>query len=104
VPAAGACASCHKAESATKHNACASCHRPHGPGGVASPPACTTCHERPKLPALHAAADHATCSTCHSSHGPPKADRATCTGSCHADRAKHQPQAPVCNGCHVFRR
>jgi hypothetical protein len=104
VPAPGACATCHKPEAATKHSACSSCHRPHGPSGVASPPACTTCHDGPKLPALHGVTDHAKCVTCHTSHGPPRADRATCTTGCHEGREKHQPQAAVCNGCHVFRK
>jgi hypothetical protein len=36
-------------------------------------------------------------------HFPPRADRATCTGSCHADRRNHQPDAKICTGCHVFR-
>ena len=109
IPKPGACSSCHKAEAATKHGSavsggCATCHRPHGPSGVASPPACASCHERPKLPGLHAISDHATCNNCHQAHGPPKADRASCTTQCHTDRTQHQPQAQVCNGCHVFRK
>jgi hypothetical protein len=104
------CASCHADRTAGPHAAipggCETCHRPHGPGGVAAPPSCTSCHVRSTLPALHAAAGHADCAACHtSSHGPPHGERATCTGAgCHADRRGHQPAAPVCTGCHVFRR
>jgi len=85
---------------------CQSCHRPHGPDalGVASPPACARCHERARLPGLHANAKHATCTDCHDAHAPaPRADRATCT-KCHTDRRDHEPTAKVCNGCHVFGR
>jgi hypothetical protein len=102
-----ACSSCHTQQAASQHAAvpggCETCHRPHGPGGVASPPACTNCHARAQLPALHSVQAHAQCSSCHASHEPPRSDRASCTGSCHADRRDHQPQAQVCTGCHVFR-
>ncbi|HVY46440.1 MAG TPA: hypothetical protein VHB21_11200 [Minicystis sp.] len=101
------CATCHASEAATPHGkasgGCTTCHRPHGPSGVASPPACASCHDRASLPALHAESGHATCTNCHSGHGAPRADRATCTGSCHADRRDHQPQAVACTGCHVFK-
>jgi hypothetical protein len=105
-----ACASCHQNKAGGPHQAvaggCETCHRPHGPGGTAAPPSCITCHARTSLPALHAAPGHADCATCHvSSHDDPRDDRATCTaGHCHGDRRNHQPQAQVCNGCHVFRR
>ena len=83
---------------------CLTCHRPHGPDGIASPPACATCHKSAELPGLHTVPAHTACAGCHSSHGPPRPDRATCTGSCHADRKDHEPQATSCAGCHVFRR
>jgi hypothetical protein len=106
--ATATCASCHAHEEGGKHaqvtGGCATCHRAHGPGGVATPPTCVSCHERAKLPALHTVDAHSSCTTCHSSHGPTHVDRATCTTSCHVDRRNHQPDAPVCNGCHRFRR
>ena len=108
-PPANACRTCHEDKFGGNHapvaGGCETCHRPHGPSGPAGPPACLTCHVRDKLPALHAMSGHAACLECHTSHGPPRADRATCTaGSCHADRREHQPQALVCDGCHVFRK
>ena len=103
-----ACASCHANQTKGPHanvkGACESCHRAHGPKGIAGPPSCASCHQRATLPALHAVASHATCTQCHSSHAPPRNDRATCTGSCHANKRDHQPQAQVCTGCHVFRK
>ena len=102
------CASCHADKASGLHatvpGGCSTCHRPHGSDGIASPPACTTCHARARLPALHAVPAHADCASCHASHGPPRSDRVTCTGSCHVDRRDHQPQAQVCDGCHVFRQ
>ncbi len=104
-----ACTNCHAEKRAALHGnvaqGCATCHRPHGPKGPASPPACTTCHEPAKLPGAHAAPSHAkNCGSCHSSHAPPRSDRATCTTTCHQDRRAHQPDAPVCKGCHIFRK
>ena len=103
------CATCHANKTAGPHatipGGCETCHRPHGPSGVAAPPGCKTCHAPSALPALHAAAGHSECASCHvSSHEPPRADRGTCTGSCHLDKRDHQPGAQVCTGCHVFRR
>ena len=103
-----ACASCHANKTTGPHaavkGACETCHRPHGPGGVASPPPCASCHATGQLPALHTVPAHGACASCHSSHESPRSDRATCTGSCHADKRDHQPQAAVCTGCHVFRQ
>jgi hypothetical protein len=113
------CASCHQDRTQHGHGAalaCTTCHRAHGGGdaagagsspsvtrgGVAKPPACTSCHAVAKLPGLHQIAKHQACTTCHGSHeAAPKSDRATCT-SCHTDRAGHQPGATSCKGCHPF--
>jgi hypothetical protein len=106
------CTSCHEDKSKALHGStpqgCASCHRPHGgspgPRGSERPPACATCHARPSLQGLHAVSAHATCETCHAPHAPPRADRATCTSNCHADRRGHQQDAASCKGCHLFRQ
>ncbi len=107
VAAAIACTNCHAKKATVLHGSlaggCTSCHRPHGPKGIPAPPPCSTCHESAKLPALHAVGAHADCGRCHSSHAPPRSDRKTCTGTCHTNRRDHQPTAPVCTGCHVFR-
>lgn len=101
------CTNCHTDKANALHakatpQGCASCHTAHGPKGVLSPPACTTCHAPTTLKGLHAIGGHATCKTCHQAHGPPRFDRATCTGTCHTDHQNHQPQAKVCKGCHLF--
>lgn len=107
------CTTCHTNKKQALHasvlgadgKACTTCHRPHGPKEPATPPKCTTCHDVAKLPGLHRKPMHvADCRSCHTSHAPPRADRATCTGSCHQDRRNHQPDADLCAGCHVFRR
>lgn len=102
------CTSCHanktKAIHASIATGCATCHRPHGPNGVASPPACSTCHTA--LAGLHSLKTHAEkCSSCHlTSHAPVSAVRETCTATCHEKAKNHQPGAKVCNGCHIFRK
>ncbi|MDB4935087.1 MAG: Cytochrome c family protein [Labilithrix sp.] len=103
------CTSCHAEKPKQQHGAlpgagCATCHTPHGPKGVTTPPACTSCHAKPKLEGLHSVGAHdASCASCHSSHSAPRSDRATCTSSCHLDRRDHQSAAKVCKGCHMFR-
>jgi predicted CXXCH cytochrome family protein len=99
---------CHQDKRTSIHGTidggCQKCHRPHGPKGIASPPACTSCHAANKLPALHTVPQHANCRSCHTTpHQPPPADRAACTGSCHTDRRNHIPGATRCTGCHDFR-
>jgi hypothetical protein len=100
------CTTCHAAEAATPHGSlatgCATCHRPHGPNGVASAPACTSCHALAKLPGLHAKPQHQECARCHGGHGDaPDAARAACL-TCHVDRRNHFPNAPRCANCHLF--
>lgn len=104
--AAKACHTCHQKEGSTAHGkvgqGCQTCHRPHGPNGVASPPACSTCHQPAKLPGLHAEPKHAPCARCHGGHGDqPGLLRDVCL-SCHQDRKTHFPDAPRCANCHLF--
>ncbi len=100
------CAACHVAEATSVHGkiagGCADCHRPHGPDGIASPPACSTCHDVAKLPGLHSVAKHEECKDCHSGHDDPSRPlRAPCL-TCHTDRTEHFPTAPSCTSCHLF--
>ena len=61
-------------------------------------------HFSAALPALHQISAHGDCRGCHvTPHAPPRVERSFCTATCHVDRRDHQPQAQVCNGCHVFR-
>jgi hypothetical protein len=104
--ARAACATCHATQAATPHGKlsgdCASCHRPHGPGGVAKPPPCTSCHKTSALPGLHQVSRHQACTQCHGNHGEVQATyRAPCL-SCHTDRRNHFPEAPSCVSCHLF--
>jgi hypothetical protein len=101
-----ACAGCHSSEAASPHGkvegGCTTCHRPHGPEGIAAPPACPTCHEVAKLPGLHSVAKHQDCLMCHKGHDDPTAAvRVPCLG-CHTDRKDHFPNAPSCASCHLF--
>jgi hypothetical protein len=100
------CATCHAVQANSAHGklatGCLGCHRPHGPGGIATPPACTTCHASATLPGLHAKPEHQDCARCHGGHGAsPNAARNACL-SCHADRRNHFPDAPRCANCHLF--
>lgn len=100
------CSSCHAQQASTPHGgistACADCHRPHGPGRVAAPPDCKTCHKPTQLAGLHQVTQHATCNRCHTGHGePPGARKEGCLG-CHTDRKQHFPEAPSCASCHLF--
>jgi hypothetical protein len=101
-----ACASCHAPEAGSAHgklaSGCATCHRPHGPEGVAKPPACSSCHQPSALPGLHQEAKHQACQGCHTGHGDaPGLERQICL-SCHRDRTAHFPDAPRCANCHLF--
>jgi hypothetical protein len=103
------CVDCHEAKfkpaaNLPKHVDCAKCHQVHvGPGE--GPPKCNTCHEPGALKsggALHVIKEHQVCSDCHRAHGGFDASRDNCT-RCHEKQKKHEPKAPVCNGCHNFR-
>jgi hypothetical protein len=100
------CQSCHQPQAATPHGqisgGCQNCHRPHGPNGVASAPACTTCHVPAQLPGLHQRGKHADCARCHGGHGQPEgAHKAVCL-TCHQDRKQHFPDTQSCSSCHLF--
>ncbi|MET0794569.1 MAG: hypothetical protein ABW061_23820 [Polyangiaceae bacterium] len=104
-PSKAACASCHVAEARSPHaevaTGCLTCHRPHGPNGVTTTPACTTCHQLGALPGLHQKTPHQDCRRCHGGHGDaPNAQRLVCL-TCHADRKSHFPDAR-CANCHLF--
>ena len=62
--AGGLCARAMPNKNAGPHasvpGGCETCHRPHGPGGIASPPACASCHATAQLPALHTVPAHGT--------------------------------------------
>ncbi|MEO6600942.1 MAG: hypothetical protein ABIQ16_13770 [Polyangiaceae bacterium] len=108
TPTGAVCARCHANEAQSKHGqlagACASCHRPHGPNGLASPPACTNCHQSTQLAGLHSVRQHQACTKCHGGHESAALQtRAPCL-ACHADRKDHFPDAPRCASCHLFDR
>ncbi len=100
-------ASCHVPTAHKGHGKylpCANCHRPHGPSGMPASPTCGACHTRSTLPGLHATPEHQRCGACHQAHEPaPDASRAACI-ACHKDRARHEPAARRCSGCHVFKK
>lgn len=104
-PAGKACSSCHADQAATPHgkltDGCLTCHRPHGPDGIAQPPACTSCHELKELPGLHLEVKHQTCTNCHTGHEQQAAaSREACLG-CHSERKDHFPGGR-CANCHLF--
>ena len=100
------CTDCHADRTSGIHakvkGSCSTCHRPHGPKGSATPPTCTTCHERAALPSLHKVAKHEECRDCHQSHGAQRhRTRAACL-TCHTEQVSHEPDAKLCIGCHPF--
>jgi hypothetical protein len=102
------CVSCHAERATGPHRkidgGCSKCHRAHGPAGIATPPACGTCHLAATRKSLHTVAGHADCTKCHSAHQGPRASRDTCTASgCHTTRKTHEPNAEKCTGCHMFK-
>jgi hypothetical protein len=106
--AAKPCSSCHSPQAATPHGqmsaTCADCHRAHGPGRVAEPPECKSCHQPAQLAGLHQVPQHTACGKCHTGHGAPPGSRKDGCLSCHADRKRHFPEAPSCASCHLFGR
>lgn len=99
------CASCHTDKS-DRHalrveGGCQSCHRPHGPQGVATPPACSSCHQ--SLPGLHQRPGHQNCQQCHLAHEPRLAPQRPICASCHQNTQQHYPESDQCSGCHIFR-
>jgi len=102
------CVTCHTNKPSTPHGSlptgCQTCHRQHGPKGVASPPACLSCHSMEKLTGLHKGKTHSqNCTSCHGGHSAPRSDRTTCTATCHTKQKTHQPDAVNCKGCHNFK-
>ncbi|MCB9536852.1 MAG: hypothetical protein H6704_11420 [Myxococcales bacterium] len=103
------CADCHAekarpAQALPQHTDCDRCHQVH-PQAAPKTPDCTTCHkangEAAQPLALHRMEGHETCGECHTAHGPFDASRKNCL-RCHEAQQNHEPQAPVCNGCHRF--
>ncbi len=107
-PTKSSCGACHASEAQSQHGnvaqGCMGCHRPHGPGGVAKPPACSSCHTTSQLPGLHRIAPHEGCARCHDGHtrAVQTATRAACL-ACHTESRDHHPEAQICTGCHLFR-
>jgi len=103
------CTSCHADKAKASHGAinggCEACHSAHGDKGVFFAPSCTGCHATGGLAGLHAKKAHQTCSQCHGSiHNTalPANQRQLC-GTCHKGLDKHQPDAPRCVSCHLFK-
>ena len=104
-----ACERCHEEQAAPPpewpaHTECDKCHEVHLAPGVGPPP-CIECHDDAQRGSiesnLHADEEHAECDECHKSHGVTDASRANCL-RCHDDQEDHEPDAPVCTGCHNF--
>jgi len=106
LPVKKACTACHAAEAKSPHaqvaTGCQTCHRPHGPKGVASVPACFSCHATAQLPGLHSEPKHQACLKCHTGHDNAAAPKRTECSACHKDRQNHFPESPRCASCHLF--
>jgi hypothetical protein len=80
------------------HSACKNCHQPHEFGV----PTCISCHKDITSEGLHAVQQHAAnCNACHDPHVKSVPTRQQCL-ACHTNRANHQPDAVICNTCHIF--
>ncbi|MCA9621239.1 MAG: cytochrome c3 family protein [Myxococcales bacterium] len=103
-----ACTSCHankqKAPHATVNGGCESCHSPHGEKGATFAGSCQSCHATSSLTGLHQKQAHQACRTCHTStHSTGLGDERKLCGTCHKGLDKHEPDAPRCVSCHLFR-
>jgi len=107
------CASCHttpgsKSPQLTR-TSCEICHNlamypDHQPDYAQKPMACLWCHGRTESIkiSLHMIPQHQDCKSCHDDrHTGQKPLRAQCI-ACHQNRKLHEPDAPVCYGCHLF--
>lgn len=95
------CVSCHeKLKPPQKgHDDCSKCHETHSGAKLK---ACLDCHKVPELEGLHMEVKHQKCDQCHAAHNPQPDERNVCL-SCHKDKATHEPKAPRCANCHLFR-
>ena len=101
------CTGCHARQARAPHGdleqGCTACHSIHNPAGLQATPRCTTCHRASSLPGLHKEKGHSDCLTCHQGahKAGPWSARKTCI-ACHAGQRNHEPEAKLCQGCHVF--
>lgn len=107
------CATCHPTTGnkspQLNRTHCEVCHNlemypDHQPQYAQKPMACLWCHSRTESikGTQHAVAHHQSCLNCHDDrHSGQKPLRAQCI-ACHQNRKNHEPDAPVCYGCHLF--
>jgi Cytochrome c7 and related cytochrome c len=102
------CTTCHADKTSAAHSGveggCDSCHSAHGARGATASPSCASCHPTSDLVGLHQTRDHQACSQCHTStHDTAlRNERALCS-TCHRGLEDHEPKAPRCVSCHLFR-